>query len=70
MGLWVSTEDRVGRSSERRYTTLSLSGAQQHRVKRESLQHYLRDFRHPADLASASEQNQRSPFDELIRVRS
>ena len=70
VGLRVSTEDRVGRRGERRDTTRSLSGAQQHRVKRESLQHYLRDFRQPADRASASEQNQRSPFDELIRVLS
>ena len=31
---------------------------------------HRRDLRHPAARASASEQNQRSPFDGLIRVRS
>lgn len=31
---------------------------------------HRRDFRQPAERASASEQNQRSPFDGLIRVRS
>lgn len=34
------------------------------------LRGHRRDSRHPAAWASASEQNQRSPFDVSIRVRS
>ena len=55
----------AGRARSRR-APVSRSGGQ---GRNGGTGHHRRDLRHPADRASASEQNQRSPFDGSIRVR-